>query len=349
MLYTFFHETAPRSFGLHYSPDWFDHVESGALSLVVVLHGGNQNIAAFAANVRIRNLIKGVFHDDVPQKLVAIFPVGLSATHVIGGSWEAGHVGGEADGLGLDDVSFVFACVGFVDQLLSREMDRQRALGRALPVVTSVFAPGRRFVMGFSNGAAMVARVLATRPGYFRAAAMHSHIFSGWKFTLLRDPLSPDDPDLAAGFLPIEANDPSAGDPGVSLFHLVGSADDRIMAVPGDTSVAGTPPDTADSIDLYIGANSPRLAAEYYRYDEAIDESLERWAANSISSLVVSPAWTTLLLYKERSWSGTYASGEAAELRQIIVQGLGHAWWYEDDVNNSTKMFWDFFQDFAVP
>jgi poly(3-hydroxybutyrate) depolymerase len=356
VLYTFFHDSAPRSFGLLYPPDWFDHVEGGTLSLLVVLHGGNQDITDFEQIVRVRNLLTGAYHAGEKQKLVAIFPVGLSRDLVIGGNWAAGLVGGDADELGIDDVSFVFACIETVDQLLVREMTRQRALGRALPNVESVFVPGRRFVMGFSNGAGMVAHLLARRPGFFRAAAMHSHVFSGWKHTFLKD----------EGF-PIEANDPAPADPGVSLLHLVGARDDRVLPVLGDTSGEGTPEGTKDIKD-YIGTNSPHLPEGYFRYDEALDSSVMHWFQGSIwnphliavAPFPVPPAFplppaflppyvhAANMLYEERVWKGTYVTGETAEIRQVIVAGLEHAWWFEDDDDNATKMFWDFFLTYAI-
>jgi poly(3-hydroxybutyrate) depolymerase len=350
VLYTFFHDAAPRSFGLHYPPDWFDHVESATLSLLVVLHGGNQDIADFEQNVRVRNLLTGAYNAGEPQKLVAIFPVGLSRDQVIGGNWEAGLVGGDADELGVDDVSFVFACIETVDQLLVREMSRQRALGRALPNVESVFTPGRRFVMGFSNGAGMVAHLLARRPGFFRAAAMHSHVFSGWKHTFLKD----------EGF-PIQANAPSPAEPGVSLLHLVGDADDRVLPILGDTSSEGTPAGTKD-IEDYIGTNSPHPPEAYWRYDEAIDDSVVQWFRAILKPfpalpplfppfplpLFAPPQWAVSALYEERIWPGTYVTGEPAEIRQVIVFNLDHRWWFEDDLNNATKLFWDFFQTYAI-
>jgi len=35
MLYTFFHNLAPHSLGFVLPPDWFDHVESGNLVLIL--------------------------------------------------------------------------------------------------------------------------------------------------------------------------------------------------------------------------------------------------------------------------------------------------------------------------
>lgn len=343
MLYTFFQGIAPRSFGFAAPPDWFDHVATGTLSLVVVLHGGNQDIAAFAENVRIQDLMKGVFHGDEKQKLVAIFPVGLSNERVIGGSWEAGHLGGPTDPLGVDDVSFVFACIDLVDQMLVREIDRLRGLGAALPVVDSAFTPGRRFIMGFSNGAGFVAHVIAGRPGFFRAAAMHSHVFSGWKHAFLQ---------TYQGATPeesIEANAPSPNDPGISLLHLVGDADDRVLP-PGGTAFGGSPPDTTEGIDLFApdinAANFVRLASDYYRIDEAIDDSLALWA---LSITLAGPSlWTADAFFESRNWLGTYADGSVAAIRQYRVFGRGHKWWFEDDNNNATKLFWDFFQEFAI-
>jgi poly(3-hydroxybutyrate) depolymerase len=340
VLYTFFHGVAPRSFGFVLPPDWFDHVESGNLALVVALHGGNQDITDFMnLRVQIDKLLTGVMHAGEPvekQKLVAIFPVGLHGENTISGSWRSGHVGGQPDPIGNDDVSFVFACIDLVDQMLVRELKRLLGLS-----VESVFHRDRRFIMGFSNGAAMVGRVLARRPGWFRAAAMHSHVFSGYKHVF-----------LMADAANLEANVPSPNEIGLSLMHLVGDSDGRVLASPlpqglGSTGIEGTPPETTASIDLHVGLAGARTPDQYYRYDLSIDSGVDAWAA----AIGAAPGiWQRLddptgaRVGRERILLGATLAGEPAAVHQVVILGLDHNWWYPSDTFNATRLFWDFFQ-----
>src|SRR5262245_37952578 len=107
MLYTFFQGVAPRELGFVYPPDWCDYVEDGTLALLVALHGGNQDITDFMTKkIRIFELMKGNFHIvgslPTPQKVVAVFPVGLSRDSIGSGEWRAGHIGGDCDPIGHD-------------------------------------------------------------------------------------------------------------------------------------------------------------------------------------------------------------------------------------------------------
>jgi len=342
MLFTFFQGVAPRQLAFVFPPDWYDHVEDGTLALLVLLHGGNQDVTDFMTDVvRIFDLLQGHFHVvsgvPTPQKLVAVFPAGLSRDSVIAGQWRAGHIGGDCDPIGNDDVSFVFACVDLVDQMLLRELKRLKGL-----TADSVFAPRRRFLTGFSGGAALVAHVLARRPGFFRAAAMHSHLFGGYKHAFLNDPLLP--------ALNLENNVPAQGDPGVSLFHLVGSVDPKVIPENGTTANSGTPLDAKEASDAYVGSTGVRPAADYYRLDLSIDDGVEAWGA-SVFAYLPAGGWVPFRDSTGRRQGsmrvftpGTYADGTSAGVRQVVLRGVGHKWWYVSDEVNATKVFWDWFQ-----
>lgn len=335
MLFTFHQGVAPRAFGFVFPPDWYDHVGED-LALLVCLHGGGTTVENFMGVVHIDDLLTGKMHPDQPKpKVVAIFPGGLTDSDQVEGNWDTGHIEAGAQFVAPDDVSFVFACIDRVDQWMCAELQRLRDV-----TVPSVFIPELRFIMGFSNGAALTAHVMAQRPGFFAAAAMHSHLFGGWKHNFMRDTLE----------LPPERDEPNPT-PGeqktfaVRLIHLIGDIDDRVLPAPNmNPDDEGTTPEQRREMPQRIGPLGARPPRDYMRYDLSITDGLQAWA-NAMFEALGAPrarpgAWLVQGGRRHRTWD---VGGEPVVV-QVMIRGLDHRWWYPDDLRNATQHFWDFFR-----
>lgn len=145
------HDGRERTFRAHPPPGGS---AAGRRPLLVVLHGGGSSGAGMEE-------VTGFSRIADREGLYVVYPDGIGGPHGLGRAWNAGGCCGPPAWFGVDDA-------GYVESLVD-------ALEQRWPI-----DPGRRFLVGYSNGGMLAYRMATTSRHRFAGLAVYAATMTGW-------------------------------------------------------------------------------------------------------------------------------------------------------------------------